>query len=220
MGGMAATAAISVAAVSQAFAALGENNIVPFSSTSYQELRHELRAFHPDECHDRCKDPAYAESEKAILADLDAYAASNPVYDALDMRKACYLSMRKHFVPFLFMESPFYFEAGVNGGWIMGNAPARGVNRLCRKFYKEQGLVPDEEFRILGARSREALALCCGPFVDAARRDFRFRDTSAAAKIGFRPFDFSRAGLYAKGRRIEPIYDTSYERQLEEENEN
>ena len=57
-------------------------------------------------------------------------------------------------------------------------------------------------------------------FVDAARRDFRFRDTSAAAKIGFRPFDFSRAGMYAKGRRIEPIYDTSYERQLEEENEN
>ena len=160
------TAAISVAAVSQAFAALGENNIVPFSSTSYHELRHELRAFHPDECHDRCKDPAYAESEKAILADLDAYAASNPAYDALDMRKACYLSMRKHFVPFLFTESPFYFEAGVNGGWIMGNAPARGVNRLCRKFYKEQGLVPDEEFRILGARSREALALCCGPFVD------------------------------------------------------
>ena len=162
IGGMAA----SVAAVTQAFAALGENNIVPFSSTSYQELRHELRAFHPDECHDRCKDPAYAESEKAILADLDAYAAAHPGYDALDMRQACYLSMRKHFVPFLFTESPFYFETGINGGWIMSKAPARGVNRLCGKFYKEQALVPDEEFRILHARNREALALCCGPFSD------------------------------------------------------
>ena len=33
--------------------------------------------------------------------------------------------MRKHFHPFLFAESPFYFEAGVNGGWVMGIMPAR-----------------------------------------------------------------------------------------------
>ena len=129
-------------------------------------LRRELRAFHPDECHERCKEPAYAAAEKAINADLDAYAAAHPGYDALDLRQACYLSMRKHFVPFLFTESPFYFEAGVNGGWIMEKAPARGVNRLCRKFYKEHALVPDEEFRVLNARNREALALCCGPFSD------------------------------------------------------
>ena len=73
--------------------------------------------------------------------------------------------MRKHFVPYLFTESPFYFEAGVNGGWG-GARPGRLVNRICRKFYKEQALVPDEEFRVLWARSREALALCCGPFSD------------------------------------------------------
>ena len=137
-----------------------------YRAADYAALRKQLRAFHPDECHDRCKDPAYAVAEKAIHADLDAYAAAHPGYDALDMRRACYLSMRKHFVPFLFTESPFYFEAGINGGWIMGKAPARGVNRLCGKFYKEQALVPDEEFRILRARNREALALCCGPFSD------------------------------------------------------
>ncbi|MBP5542463.1 MAG: hypothetical protein ILM98_00185 [Kiritimatiellae bacterium] len=113
----------------------------------HSALRAQLRAFHPDECHERCKDPAYAASEKAINADLDAYAAAHPRYDALDLRQACYLSMRKHFAPFLFTESPFYFEAGVNGGWIMEKAPARGVNRLCSKFYKEMALVPDEEFR-------------------------------------------------------------------------
>ena len=138
----------------------------PYRAADYVALRKQLRAFHPDECHDRCKDPSYAVAEEAIHADLDAYAAAHPGYDALDMRQACYLSMRKHFVPFLFTESPFYFEAGINGGWIMSKAPARGVNRLCDKFYKEQALVPDEEFRVLWARSREALALCCGPFSD------------------------------------------------------
>lgn len=132
----------------------------------YTSLRKQLRAFHPDECHERCKDLAYHAAEKAIHADLNAYAAAHPGYDALDIRRACYMSMRRHFVPFLFTESPFYFEAGVNGGWIMERAPARGVNRLCYKFYKEQGLVPDEEFRVLNARCREALALCCGPFSD------------------------------------------------------
>ena len=116
-----------------------------FNGTDYAALRKQLRAFYPDECHERCKDSAYQISEKAILDDLDAYAKAYPNYDALDLRKACYLSMRKHFVPFLFTESPFYFEAGVNGGWIFGKAPARGVNRLCWKFYREQGLVPDEE---------------------------------------------------------------------------
>ena len=138
----------------------------PFKASDYAALRAQLRAFHPDECHDRCKDPAYATSGKAILDDLDAYASAHPGFDALDMRRECYLSMRKHFVPFLFSESPFYFEAGVNGGWIMGKAPARGVNRICARFYKEHGLVPDEEFRVQGARQREALVLCCGPFSD------------------------------------------------------
>ena len=137
-----------------------------FNAADYAALRAQLRAFHPDECHDRCKDPAYAEAERAINADLDAYAAAHPGYDALDMRQACYLSMRKHFVPFLFTESPFYFEAGVNGGWIMRKSPARGVNRLCGRFYKDQSLIPDEEFRVQSARTREALALCCGPFSD------------------------------------------------------
>ena len=162
IGGTAALA--SLAAVRRTFA--GDAAANPFCAADYAALRKQLRAFHPDECHGRCKDPAYSVAEKAIHADLDAYAAAHPGYDALDMRQACYLSMRKHFVPFLFTESPFYFEAGINGGWIMGKAPARGVNRLCRKFYKEQALVPDEEFRILHARNREALALCCGPFSD------------------------------------------------------
>ena len=53
-------------------------------------------------------------------------------------------------------------------------------------------------------------------FIDAAHRDFRFRDVTVAAKIDFKPFDFSQAGLC--DRKVAPIYDTSYDRQLNVEN--
>ena len=123
----------------------------PFRAADYAALRKQLRAFYPDECHGKCKDPAFDESDRAIRADLRAYAAAHPEYDALDLRRESYCAMRKHFRPFLFSESPFYFEAGVNGGWVMGIMPAREVNNLCRRFYREKGLVPDEAF----ARQRE-----------------------------------------------------------------
>jgi len=61
------------------------------------------------------------------------------------------------------------------------------------------------------ANGRDAGGAFADPlFVDAAARDFRFRDVSAAEKIGFKPFDISAAGLYPAGRKIKPVYDTSY----------
>ena len=140
----------------------------PYRAEDYAALRKQLRAFYPpDGQGDKMtpQDPRALASYKRIEADLTAWCAAHPGYDALDVRRECYLAMRKHFVPCLFTESPFYFEAGVNGGWG-GARPGRLVNRICGKFYKEQALVPDEEFRVLWARSREALALCCGPFSD------------------------------------------------------
>ena len=131
-------------------------------------LRAELRAFYPDWGqgeNDIVKDPRQAASYAKIEADLVAYCAAHPDYDALDVRRECYLSMRRHFVPFLFRESPFYFEAGVNGGWG-GKRPGRLVNGLCSKFYRTQNLIPDSAFTLLGARSGQNLALCCGPFSD------------------------------------------------------
>ena len=68
------------------------------------------------------------------------------------------------------------------------------------------------------AKGKDVDGLYADPlFVDALRRDFRFRDASAAAKIGFKPFDFTRAGLYDDGRAAKPCFDTSYERQIENE---
>lgn len=145
------------------------------SAAPYTALRHELRAFHPDCCQpDPVKDPRSLTSYQAIERDLVAFCAANPDYDALDVRRACYLAMRRHFVPFLFKESPFYGEAGVNGGWS-GHRPARLVNKLCHKFYREKNLIPDSAFALMWARHRHCLALVCGPFIDDAHHVPPFR---------------------------------------------
>ena len=160
----------------------------PYRAEDYAALRKQLRAFYPpDGQGDKMtpQDPRALASYKRIETDLTAWCAAHPGYDALDVRRECYLAMRKHFVPFLFTESPFYFEAGVNGGWG-GARPGRLVNRICSRFYKEQALVPDEEFRVLRARSREALALCCGPFVDDMHHVPPFRTILAKGFGGVR----------------------------------
>lgn len=55
-----------------------------------------------------------------------------------------------------------------------------------------------EEWQALG---REKGTLICDPgFVNAAKRDFRFRTQEAARRIGFVPFDASRAGVYGPAR--------------------
>ena len=130
------------------------------------DLRQELRAFYPPGyCRLECQSSEQTNSVAKIRRELEAWCAAHPDFDALDVRRESYLAMRRHFVPFVFTNSPFYFEAGVNGGWS-GARPARIVNSLCGRFYKEKNLVPDEAFELLRNRSRENLMLCCGPFVD------------------------------------------------------
>ena len=168
---------------------------IPFRAEDYTALRAQLRAFYPDECHGKCKDPAFDVSDAAIRAEVTAYADAHPDYDALDLRRECYRAMRRHFRPFLFSESPFYFEAGVNGGWVMGINPSRVVNSLCAKFYKEKGLVPDEAFRVKGERNRQRYSLCCGPFVDDMHHIPAFHTVFAKGFKGVR--DATAAALAA-----------------------
>ena len=128
----------------------------PFRAEDYAAFRKELRAFYPDECHGVCKDPRQTNSVARIGRELDAWAAAHPGFDALDIRRESYLLMRKHFVPILFRESPFYFETGVNGGWCMSpkSVPSRHVNRICSRFYRKQNLIPQSAFDLLNARTR------------------------------------------------------------------
>ena len=74
-------------------------------AADYAAFRQELRAFYPDlgqGWNDIVKDPRQAQSYEAIKAELKAWCAAHPGYDALDVRRECYLAMRRHFVPFLF----------------------------------------------------------------------------------------------------------------------
>ena len=164
IGGAAALA--SLATVRQVVAADRAGN--PFRAEDYSAFRRELRSFYPDECHQPCKDPRQTNSVAAIGRELDTWCAAHPGYDALDVRREEYLSVRRNVQPFLFRTSPFYFELGCNGGWTHSDktVPGRHVNRLCRRFYREKNLIPDSAFALLDARQRSTLALCCGPFVD------------------------------------------------------
>ena len=161
-----ATALASLAAVCGAFTGAAATN--QFRAEDYSAFRRELRSFYPDECHQPCKDPRQTNSVAAIGRELDTWCAAHPGYDALDVRREEYLSVRRNVQPFLFRTSPFYFELGCNGGWTHSDktVPGRHVNRLCRRFYREKNLIPDSAFALLDARQRSTLALCCGPFVD------------------------------------------------------
>ncbi len=155
----------AVAAVASGVATGSFAEKTDFDPKNYEALRRQLRAYYPDECHGAVKDPLQKQSYEKIKAQMYAWAKANPDYDALDARQASYKAIAEHYVPFLFEESPFYFESGVNGGWG-GNRPALLVKKLCYHFYKDKSLVPDEAFATLRNRTAGRFLLCCGPFVD------------------------------------------------------
>lgn len=144
-----------------------------FNAGDYSALRQELAKFYPAGfCRGKCQSETVLASFRSILAGLDDWAKSHPGYDALDARCAYYRLVQKHFQPVLFKESPFYFEAGVNGGWSGANGggieanPAFRVKELCGHLVRGVGRIPDSAFKLMGARNGENLLLCCGTFVD------------------------------------------------------
>mgnify|MGYP003318169377 CR=1 FL=1 len=149
-------------------AAVAVGNFAEVGPEEYWPLRRELRAFHPDESRHACKDAAVLASFKRMEDDVTAWAREHPDYDALDLRREYYRTLAKNFVPVLFENSPFYFEAGVNGGWIYKETrpPARIVEVLCGRFYTERNLIPKEVFARGDERLKQRYSLVCGPLVD------------------------------------------------------
>lgn len=138
----------------------------------YRPFRRELRKFYPRECHEPPKCAAVTNSFAVIHALASKWAGEHPDHTALELRRVVYRLEREHFVPVIFPDSPFYFEAGINGGYNRGDAageipqPGRVTRRLCDRFFKDRHLVPDEAWARKNARSRHHFGLSCGAFVD------------------------------------------------------
>ena len=161
-----AIALLAAAVAEDVWAAAGD--FAEVGPAEYRPLRRELRAFHPDESRHKCKSAAVLASFARTEAEVTAWSEAHPAFDALDLKREYYRALARHFVPVLFEDSPFYFEAGVNGGWIYKDThcPARIVEILCRKFYAEQNLIPQEVLARVEERHRQRYSLVCGQLVD------------------------------------------------------
>ena len=130
------------------------------------ELRNEMRAFYQDGGSQwtKCKDESQNASLKKMEEGFEAIAAAHPEYNAMRMRKEMYPVITAEFRPVIFRNTPFYFEAGINGGW--GCCPGRWLqNHFTEPVFKRN--IPQEDLDRYHARCRQSYILCCGPYVDS-----------------------------------------------------
>ena len=131
------------------------------------ELREELRAFYQEGGRQNgpCRDAEQTASYTRMLEEFQSVTAAHPEYSALRMRKETYRIITDHFRPVIFRNTPFYFEAGINGGW--GNYPGKNwlQNHFREKIFRQE--IPAKDLERFHARQNQKYILCCGPYVDA-----------------------------------------------------
>lgn len=145
----------------------------------YWPMRRELRDFFPSYSQGDPTDPGVVRHWKEVWQELQDWIKTHPNADALDVRCENYRIIGRTFLPILFKESPFYFEACVQGGYygvdtfhmlmpFLREVPMPGyaTDRICRRFYKEKNWIPPEDFEVLHERSKQLYSYICGPFVD------------------------------------------------------
>ncbi len=131
----------------------------------YDDLREELRAFYPEECHGDCKDPRVVDGYRTLSAELDAMLDSDPAMPVFQAKKKYYQMLPTHFRPVLFKNLPFYFEAGINGGWASGSVGRSWFERRFNPRVAEK--IPEGIRKAFSGRRSQRYLVCCGYFTDS-----------------------------------------------------
>lgn len=132
--------------------------------SDYEELRNEMRAFYPEECHGDCKDPRIPETYLAMTSALDEFLRNDPDAPIFRVKKQYFETLPEYFRPVLFRNLPFYFEAGMNGGWCRNNP---GRTWFERNFSRRMdAVIPEAKRNRFRARGNQRYLLCCGYFID------------------------------------------------------
>ena len=131
--------------------------------TDMMPLRNEIRALLPVKNTDPARTVELNECVSNLKKLLDDYTAAHPNYDALELRRLYYSYIAEAAPLYIYRNSPFYYEAAINGGWFV-NRPAAVLKRYTVKFMQEH--IPQEEEAVYRARLSQRFILCCGFFTD------------------------------------------------------
>ncbi|MBP5639449.1 MAG: hypothetical protein J6X55_08215 [Victivallales bacterium] len=126
-------------------------------------LRKEIRALLPDNNIDPAKAPEIHECIASLQKELEDFTQKNPDFTALDIRRRFYELIPDMAPLFIYRNSPFYYEAGTNGGWYV-NRPGTTPRAFTQKFIAEK--IPQEDLQAYIARREQNYILCCGFFTD------------------------------------------------------
>ena len=126
-------------------------------------LRAEIRALLPVQNYDEPRTPELKGCVDGIQKTLEDYVAVHPDYDALELYRLFYSHIAEEAPLYIYRNSPFYYEAGINGGWFV-NRPARLIQKFTHKFIDEH--VPRSVLDAQEGRGNQCYFLCCGFFTD------------------------------------------------------
>jgi hypothetical protein len=143
---------------------------------------------------------------------------------ALNLHSQLAFSRPEEHVSFKFANNIVYYNEGSlysGGGWTKGNVISDN-NCFWDTRSKNPKFHGDLSFKDWQKTGRDQHSIIANPlFVNPEKFDFRFKNTSVAKKIGFKPFDYSKAGVYGNdkwikkaqmGSELEKQYDETVSR--------